>query len=72
MASLDTHESRVAEFLADVYDREAALMPCNPLFQEPKQLLKDRARQYRRSASPAVIQTALFDMEPDLLWEPQD
>ena len=72
MANLDTHDSRVAEFLADVCDREAALMPTNPLFEEAKGLLKERARQYRRNASPAVIQTALFDMAPDSLWGPTD
>ena len=70
MANLDTHETRVAEFLADVYDREAALMPTNPLFEESKELLKERARQYRRNASPAALPVALFDMSPESLWEP--
>jgi hypothetical protein len=70
MANLDTHNSRVAEFLADVYDREAALMPTNPLFEESKSLLKERARQYRMSASPAALPVALFDMSPESLWEP--
>lgn len=35
MANLDTHETRVAEFLADVYDREAALMPTIPTSLSP-------------------------------------
>ena len=44
MANLDIHKTRVAELLRDVYDREAALMPSNPLFEAFKELLKERAR----------------------------
>ena len=72
MPNPDTHDSRVAEFLADVYDREAALMPSNPLFEESKALLKERARQYRRNASPAALPVPLFDMTPDSLWAEED
>jgi hypothetical protein len=68
MTNFDTHDTRVAEFLADVYDREAALMPSNPLFEESKALLKERARQYRRNASPATVPAARFDMSPESLW----
>lgn len=44
MANLDIHKTRVAELLRDVYGREAALMPSNPLFEAFKELLKERAR----------------------------
>jgi hypothetical protein len=68
MANLDTHKTRMSEFLADVYDREAALLPSNRLFQESKELLKERARQYRKNSNPVTLPVALFDMGPESLW----
>lgn len=83
MANLDMPKARVAELLRDVYDREVALLPSNPLLEASKEFLNECARQYRKYSNPVTfpvmfpdtlsvtLPVALFDISPASLWKPR-
>ena len=68
LADYETEVCRVADFLAQFYERKARWTPTHPAYQGEIEQHLERAKQYRQNPNQVKCSRGFIDMRPDLLW----